>query len=420
MVDSEEELERPSTLWLAAGVAMGGIIFAAWLSKYDASDNDFVQLYTGIVNQARFKDPYFYTSTELGLCAPWHYGYPPLASYLLQPLSRLTVAQAGWIWFAFNLAGTVVLAWMLLQLAFAGRTHWAWILPATGGLLWYPPQAMGNMLGQSHNVLALLFGGALLCLGIAEPEQGPTQSWREYLAGGLLAGAVLWKVFPALFLPALWLAGRRRPVVIAVGLSLFFTLATLNQHVQYFQRYVLGDSYPLAAQVYVSIPAVAARLFTINDYGTAVADAPWIVKIVALGALIWVYYRIARLKAAPEPSGERCDFRNRRLFAGGLIAMLLATPPAGYYHQNLAVMAVALIWPIIRRRGLRPFVLAALAGTMIPVQFGIQAGSTGWIDALYQLLHHKFGLLLLAPQVYALLALFLIATSVRLPNAEPE
>jgi hypothetical protein len=369
-----------------------------------ASPNDFIQYYIGARNLAQTGDPYSRTGQELGLETAMQNCYPPLISYLCLPLAWVSLSTASQIWSGTNLILTGVLAWQLIVVLRPGSgPNWrCWVL-ALAFLMCYPPQLTGTSLGQVHTLVAVLICGAYLC----------AQSEAERWAGLLLGCAALLKVFPCFLILAFLLAGRRRTALIAVSVCVIFLCLTFDEHREYVQRYVMKGYYPIAAQCFVSIPAMATRLFVENPYAVAAIRSEFLSKGVLVAGfaaaslgLSWLLFQ--------RPRGEL-------IIAAFICAMLLLTPPSGYYHLNLALLAAALHdragrGPIDERTESREtrsldfnkLSILCLILTAIPVEYGLTHADSGITKNFYNLIHTGWGALLLTPGSYGLALLFVM------------
>ncbi len=143
--------------------------------------------------------------------------YPPMAAWLSIPFTLLPSAAAAVVWTVANvlvLAGLVAWAFRPLWRRF-GALRTAAVLPlAVAGLLWTYPFRDNLVLGQVN-----LF---LLTLVLLDCMPARTRWPRGALVG--LATAV--KLTPGLFIPYLWLSGRRRAAYTAA--SVFAGLAAVT------------------------------------------------------------------------------------------------------------------------------------------------------------------------------------------------
>lgn len=147
--------------------------------------------------------------------------YPPFAALLAVPLALLTFTAAGWVW---QLASFALLAWLV---AFSFRpvvAEWReWfgarianskraglitaalaplLLPA---MMWLEPVRTTFRFGQVNIIIAALVV-ADCCL-----------SWTRWPRGMLVGLAAAVKLTPGLFIPYLWLSGRRRAAYVATA-----------------------------------------------------------------------------------------------------------------------------------------------------------------------------------------------------------
>ncbi len=371
---------------------------------------DFIQYYIGAKNLAETGDPYSRTGRELGLATPMENCYPPLISYMCLPMARLPFDAASRLWLGFNLALTAVLAWQLVAaIPLRGASHLRTWLLALGFLMAYPPQLTGTSLGQVSGLVAVLICGAYLG---ARADAG---CW----AGLLLGWAALLKIFPGFLIPGFFLAGRRRTAVVAALVCALFVGLTWEQHREYLRRYVMTAYYPVAAQCFVSIPAMAARLFRENPYSIPAIRSEFLYKAAVVAGCAAIALGLARLLFS-RPRGEW-------IIAAFLYAMMLVTPPSGYYHLNLALVGAALIYrgtsdamaPRLepsegleqtgkRSRSVSRWMVLALILTALPVEYGLTNEAGGSIQGVYRLIHSGWGTLLLTPQSYGLALLFVM------------
>jgi hypothetical protein len=274
----------------------------------------------------------------------------------------------------------------------------------------YPPQITGTSLGQVHALVAVLICGAYLC----------ARSGAEGRAGVLAAGAALLKLFPGLLILAFLAARRRRAALVAVAVGLLFVTLTWGEHRDYLREYVMKRYYPVAAPCFVSIPAMATRLFVEGSYAIAAIPSPFWYRCVLVSGSAVVLIGLTWLLL--QRPGERL------VVAAVLCAMLLLTPPAGYYHLNLALLAAALLVADRRHaetrlkgaerpgggdlsgpRGPRKthlVLIMALILTAIPVEYGLTDAPAGLAKRIYVAIHSGWGALLLTPQTYGLALLF--------------
>lgn len=126
--------------------------------------------------------------------------YPPAAAVVLWPLRLPPMAVAGVLLAALTVAATVLTARL------AARTSPSWAVPALvlGALLTVPFRTT-VFFGQLGAVLL-----ALVALDLLEPHP----IWPRGLLVGV-AGAI--KLTPLLFVPYLWISGRRRDAAVATG-----------------------------------------------------------------------------------------------------------------------------------------------------------------------------------------------------------
>jgi alpha-1,2-mannosyltransferase len=142
--------------------------------------------------------------------------YPPFAAVLAVPLALISPDLANWIW---NLGSIAVLGWLVLvafrplirrfptayrPLVFAALlSAMAWTMPVRDCLRY----------GQVG-----IFLTALCVLDCISPK-------TRWPRGMLIGFAVAVKLTPGVFIPYLWLTGRRRAAIVATASAVGFSLA---------------------------------------------------------------------------------------------------------------------------------------------------------------------------------------------------
>jgi hypothetical protein len=376
-------------------LAVAIVVVQAWRvgTTINPVDCDSVQYYIGARSLVLTGDPYRLGAAELGLSfTHWRYCYPPAFAYLWAPLGLLDIQTATWVWFAVNQCLLPLLAWEIAAIAGRGKDR-AFVILLWAGLALFTPQSFGSMIGQCHTVLAVLVSAGWLLA---------RHGWLR--ASGLAIGlATLIKLFPLLLIVTLWLAEKRRAALAALAVVVLGMALTAGQMTTYTERFVASDAYPRAAAFNVSLDGLVSRLFRPSDYGIAVADSPALARgidLVLLAAVGAALFRLARRR--PEENV---------LFAAGLVAMLLAQPVLGVYHLNLLLLAAAALWQTAPWTPVRQWlIVGALLLAAIPVEYGLNTGNP-WSAELYMTIHTKWGLLLLAPQLYGVLLMYAVALS---------
>ena len=180
-------------LWAATVVAA---VCTSWVALRRPPGGRLTDLgvYTGAVSDLRQGASLYDFSSHLN--AP--FTYPPFAGLLFLPLADVPALPLQIAWTLATLAAVVVLAWLV------GRGGWR--TPALAlVLVLSAPVASNIKFGQVSLFLAVLVAVDLLVL-------------RRYRAFGVLIGlAAAIKLTPLIFIPLLWLAGRRRAAVVATA-----------------------------------------------------------------------------------------------------------------------------------------------------------------------------------------------------------
>jgi hypothetical protein len=131
---------------------------------------------------------------------------PPTFLYLFEPLTRLPLAHAYWLWFALNLCALICGVVLLLRRPESKLTGATAYSIAALAMLFAP---VGNDLvnGQSKTQIFLLLVVMIRLL----------ESGREGWAGLTLAAAGLLRVFPLMLLGYFIIRGRRRLVIYTIA-----------------------------------------------------------------------------------------------------------------------------------------------------------------------------------------------------------
>jgi alpha-1,2-mannosyltransferase len=179
-IQSYAALSRPSTDWLAD-----------------------LHVYRGAVAELRHHHSLYDFITSNG--AP--FTYPPFAGLVMSPLAYLSERPTGVVWTLVTVALVVVMALVVAPAAASDlvpERFRAWLAPALAAVLFASSPVSSNLrFGQVSIGLALMVLVDVLVLD--------RRRWQGVLIG--LAAAI--KLTPLIFLPMLWLGGRRRAAVLS-------------------------------------------------------------------------------------------------------------------------------------------------------------------------------------------------------------
>lgn len=320
------------------------------------------------------------------------YIYPPLFAYLMLPFAWLSIAAGQQIWFLINLGMLAALVAISVRASGSQLAQRYWGVTALLVVV-APPTRLNLQLGQTGILIGLALAG---CFALGRR--------RPWLAGLLLAFAALVKVYPAL-LGGYFLLRRRTVLAGALASGLAIVAISLALHgtdpyLGYVERVVFGFSYPYYAEHNVSLLSFWGRLLTPNDYGVALADAPWLARGLAFGcgaAVLAVCLWVSRGPAGPL--GEQLRF------GAWLAATMLLAPTNGSYMLVgllLPLLAVLRYVEITQDRQARAWLVVGAALLCWPPAW------TGWQPQLYNALHTRWGLLLLTPALYGLALCFVL------------
>lgn len=249
--------------------------------------------------------------------------YPPAAGLALLPLALVPDAAARVLWTLLQCAQVVVLAWVVVRrtpLPLPARLPRASAVPAVAILLILSyPVLSGLYLGQVSLLVTLL---ALLDAADVVPRR---------LQGVLTGLAAALKLTPLVFVPYLWLTGRRRAALVALATTALVTAAAWWVAPGESRRY-WGSA--TASRPYIDLGqgdnASLVGLLTRTGWppgATAAALAPLAVLVVVLG--------YARARDA---------YRRGEVLAGAVVVgavAVLVSPISWSHHQVLLVLAAA-------------------------------------------------------------------------------
>lgn len=350
--------------------------------------NDFQSYRLGALLIRSTGSPYLAAPPANGVA----YIYPPLFAYLMLPFAWLSIAAGQQIWFLLNLALLALLVVLSVRASGSQLAQRYWGV-TTLLVVTAPPTRLCLQLGQTGIVIGLALAGSIVLA-----RRSP------WLSGLLLAFAALVKVYPAL-LGGYYLLRRRMVLAGALASGLAIVAISLlaqgpGPYLGYVDRVVFGFSYPYYAEHNISLLSFWGRLLTPNDYGVALADAPWLARglafacgAAALAACVWVS------RGPASPLGEQLRF------GAWLAATMLLSPTNGSY------MLVGLLPPLLAALRYVELTQDRQARAWLAVGAALLCWPPAWTDwqpQLYNALHTRWGLLLLTPALYGLAICFVL------------
>ncbi|WP_083449335.1 glycosyltransferase 87 family protein [Actinoplanes rectilineatus] len=325
---------RATTRW-APALTVAVVAGAVALSRPEAGRLTDLQVYAGAVDTLRHGgDLYDYIRNGN---AP--FTYPPFAALLLLPLAWLPA-------FPLHLAWTVGVAAAAIALALLVDRRRAPLIATA--LLLSAPVSSTFKYGQISLLLALLVAADVLAL---------RRSRRQGVLIGLAAAV---KLTPLIFIPMLWLTGRRRAAGIAT--ATFLTCAALAAAVlpQESLRYWLTEMH--------NVPRLGAITSVGNqslDGALMRLDVPHHATVALL--LAGAVAAVALRRTAGPRTDEHTDLL-RCLIVTGAAAVVLS-PVSWTHHQVWLVLAAALpLAPGIRIGVLAIMLLPVTAIDWLPLR----------------------------------------------------
>ncbi|WP_158581376.1 glycosyltransferase 87 family protein [Actinomadura spongiicola] len=290
---------------------------------------DDLEVYLGAVESFRQGDGlYTFHSADIGD----GFAYPPFAAITIMPLASVPYTWAAVLWTCTCAACTVIIAVVV------GR-HIARKWPdgvlddpaSSSGLVFLAisvsaPLASNLRFGQISILLCTLVVVDLLCLS------------RTRAAGVLVGIAAAIKLTPLIFIPLLWLAGRRRATVMALGTFALciigaWAVGPAESEKFWFSVVFQGDAvHAFTSSGNISLDASLQRLGLHGNAHTAV----W--AVLCLAVLAAAMYRAAR-------AGRAGDHFAALVIVGA--ASLVVSPISWTHHQIWLVLAPFAVvrWP---------------------------------------------------------------------------
>lgn len=211
----------PRLVWvIAAAVAVGLAFPIVWHQVYANPLHRLVDLevYREAGRSVRLGRGVYDFRTPSPQLLP--FTYPPFPALLAVPLGLLSFRAAGWVWELANLALLGALVAFCFRPVVAQWREWlaartsdriaGWITAGVAPMLlplmiWLEPVRATFRFGQVNVIIAVLVV-ADCCL-----------TWTRWPRGVLVGVAAAIKLTPALFIPYLWLSGRRRAAYVATA-----------------------------------------------------------------------------------------------------------------------------------------------------------------------------------------------------------
>jgi alpha-1,2-mannosyltransferase len=251
--------------------------------------------------------------------------YPPIAALVFTPLTLVAIGVGEVLVTALNLAALIGLLWLALRIRNrSSDREWVsssmipWVAAAA---LWLEPVTTTIGYGQINLVIA-----ALVVYDFSRPDRANSKGAAIGLAAGL-------KLTPLIFVPYLWLTGRRRAAAVALGafaatLAIGFALLP-SDAARYWGSKVLDTARigPLGDYANQSLQGALARLT-----GQASLGPGWI-ALIALIALAGLGAAVLAGRRGDEASG----------FSLCVISGLLASPVSWTHHWAIAVPVLFLL-----------------------------------------------------------------------------
>ena len=363
--------------WLAAGaivLIIAGVAAALWAlhpipgrRKLDLAD---LLVYRAAGRAVLHGHSVFGSYVHDQLRVPLPFIYPPVAAVLAIPFTLLPVHIAEVAWTAITLA----LLYGVVKLCFAKLTNgsaFALVL-VFGAMLALSPVQDNIRFGQ--------LGIALMACCVFDCMSPRTRWPRGALVG--LATAV--KLVPAIFVPYLWLSGRRRaaytPVATFVAFTLFGFVADASDSWNFFRHRMFEPTSPW----FFSNQSLEGMLER--------AIGPWRLIWLPVVAVVVVFGLLQAARAS------RAGDELRGVAITGLVGIIVS-PISWIHHMVWIVPVIAAILGTGTDKGRRvlAFVVAALFVARLPYIGNDELHGTGFVAAV---LEDSYGIISIVLFVY--------------------
>jgi alpha-1,2-mannosyltransferase len=353
---------RSERRWLAAGAVVlivAGIAAAVWMlhpygRKFDLID---LAVYRAAGKAVLHGRSVFGPYVAHQLRVPLPFIYPPVAAVFAIPFTLMPVGFANVVWTLITLA----LLFGVVKLCFA---------PSTDGSLVALMLAFGVALALSPVQENLRFGqlGIALMACCVFDCMVPRTRWPRGVLVGIAAAV---KLVPAIFVPYLWLTGRRRAAYVAiatfVGCTVVGWVADASDSWEFFRHRMFEPTSPK----YFSNQSLEGMLQRFIG--------PWRLIWLPAVAVIIVFglWQAARASRAGDEL--------RGVAITGLVGVIVS-PISWVHHIVWIVPAIAAILATGTDKGRRvlAFVVAALFVARLPYVGNDELHGTGFVAAVLE------------------------------------
>jgi alpha-1,2-mannosyltransferase len=264
------------------------------------------------------------------------YLYPPFLAVVVAPLAALFADYrlAAWAWtglgFALAIASVVAVGRREGLISDRGR-----LVLLVGGAFTIPAVIAELVMGNVHLVLLGLFAAAWL--GIRRGDRA-----GDVVAGVAIGAATLIKVFPALLIVWLVLAGRWRAAAVSVATIGLLTLAVLPA---------------TGIEPWLQYPQVLANLSEPSSTSDALAPTTWLTPVLGftVARVLVTVVALAMLAWSVRRQAEGASF------AVAVMASVLIAP--ALYHHYLAIAVLPFLLALAHAR-LRWWLAIAYGGLL--------------------------------------------------------
>lgn len=365
------------------------VLTIAWFvilrSTLGPDADDFKQYWQAAVNLRSTGDPFVIAAGSATNFAG--YFYPPLFTYVVQPIAFFDQLTGQVVWFWINclaLIGVVVIC-IALSGSQLARRYWGLILL---GACIIPPTRLALQLGQISIFVALLLFGSLALV-------------RRYrwLSGFLLALAIHVRIYPMLLALHYLRQRQTRPVVWwAIGFGLVTLIGSVGIYgfgpYQSFISLARNNTYPFTAEHNISLAGFFWRLFEDNKYAVPIMHEPRLARmLVGLTSALVIGMCLWTTRSALREEQEQLKF------GMWLCAMMLISTTNGYYSLVLLLLPLLSIVRYLESSAHRSIGTSTAIATLL---ICIPPGWSTYFPSVHTFVHTGWGQLLLAPSLYGL------------------
>ncbi len=379
---------------------LAALVSLVWLAALrftlTPKSDDFKQYWQAVMNFRHTGNPYVDVP---GSTAPLKgFFYPPLFTYLVQPIGLVDQLLGQVLWYVFNCLAVLGLVALCMYLSRSHSAHRYWGVVLLGVCI-APPTRITLQLGQISILIALAVIG-----GFALTRR------HAWLSGLLLAIASLIRIYPAM-LGFYYLLNRsdRRVVWYSIGSGVLLLIGSaliygVEPYMSFIQFALGSNGYPYTAEHNISFAGFFWRLLEESRFAIPVMQAPQLARIlVGISSLLVVGMCLWCSRATAS------DQQRQLQFGIWLCGMMLISTSNGYYTLVLLLLPLLSVVRYLETTNDRVVRNTTILATLLVC---VPPGWSANLPEVSLFVHVGLGQLLLTPSLHGLCLYFWLLTHV--------